>query len=820
MDPPAKNGTGNGERRPLSEWNPSEAELLRGLFLDEADKHLRHIAEAQQALARAAETTLDVDPQLVDALFRHLHTLKGAAGSVAHDAIARAAHELEELCAEMRSGKLAPTFGILERIDEGVSALRALLTSARLSAPPARGAYPPEAVALPLASADRRRQADRRAVADRRGSGDGMLRVEAERLDALLDGVGDLVILRTRLDRRVHELESVLRDLRVTRNSMRTSLVELGAGMDPTWEPSEGSQTLRPPTHDPTPLAALGLARWSAAGSEGAREAGGGRAGWDVRPEAPAGGAGGLPTRPGIPPETRVLDRLGEAEVGFANFALYLDRTARALAADAGTMRQVSEQLEEQIRRARLVPMEWMYSRLGSAMRELERTCRRPVDMVVAGGEVELDKSVVDQLSDPLLHLLRNALAHGIESPEVRAERGKPARGRIDIKTVQEGESVSITFEDDGGGIDREAVRQALRRTGRQDAADALDDKGVVAAVFEPGFSTRPHSDALAGRGMGLNIVERTIEHMGGEVKLECQAGVFTRFRLSVPLSGTITQALLFKLGGQVYAVPAAHVIEALPVGPDVLAGNAIVTPMPAKHPTGNAPALLLLRLHALLGVELPPGRRAAALHVRYGGRDFIFTCDKVIGPRTVVIRPPGPLLGLIPLYAGVTASGAGKAQLVLDLGTLADAAFGPPRTAAPGPRRGQPRILIVDDSRMARESAARLLSTGGYQTVAAEDGWDAWEILGERRFDAVVTALEMPRVDGFQLIARIRHEPTLRGLPIVVLSSRTSSATRQRALAAGANIFLPKSRHKRSLVEAVAFCLREQASTPAAGGR
>jgi chemotaxis protein histidine kinase CheA/ActR/RegA family two-component response regulator len=755
MDPPAKNGTGNGERGPLGEWNPSEAELLRGLFLDEADKHLRHIAEAQQALARAAETTLDVDPQLVDGLFRHLHTLKGAAGSVAHDAIARAAHELEELCAEMRSGKLAPTFGILERIDEGVSALRALLTSARLSAPPARGAYPPEAVALPLASADRRRQADRRAVADRRGSGDGMLRVEAERLDALLDGVGDLVILRTRLDRRVHELESVLRDLRVTRNSMRTSLVELGAGM-------------------------------------------------------PAG----------ILPETRVLDRLGEVEVGFANFALYLDRTARALAADAGTMRQVSEQLEEQIRRARLVPMEWMYSRLGSAMRELERTCRRPVDMVVAGGEVELDKSVVDQLSDPLLHLLRNALAHGIESPEVRAERGKPARGRIDIKTVQEGESVSITFEDDGGGIDREAVRQALRRTGRQDAADALDDKGMVAAVFEPGFSTRPHSDALAGRGMGLNIVERTIEHMGGEVKLECQAGVFTRFRLSVPLSGTITQALLFKLGGHVYAVPAAHVIEALPVGPDVLAGNAIVTPMPAKHPTGNAPALLLLRLHALLGVELPPGRRAAALHVRYGGRDFIFTCDKVIGPRTVVIRPPGPLLGLIPLYAGVTASGAGKAQLVLDLGTLADAAFGPPRTAASGPRRGQPRILIVDDSRMARESAARLLSTGGYQTVAAEDGWDAWEILGERRFDAVVTALEMPRVDGFQLIARIRHEPTLRGLPIVVLSSRTSSATRQRALAAGANIFLPKSRHKRSLVEAVAFCLREQASTPAAGGR
>jgi chemotaxis protein histidine kinase CheA len=192
------------------------------LFLDEADKHLRHIAEAEQALARAAETTLEVDPQLVDALFRHLHTLKGAAGSVAHDAIARATHELEELCAEMRTGKLAPTFGILERIDEGVSSLRALLTSARLAAPPARGAVElVEAAALLREAPERRRQTDRRAVADRRTSGEGMLRVEAERLDVLLDGVGDLVILRTRLERRVHELESVLRDLRVARNTMR-----------------------------------------------------------------------------------------------------------------------------------------------------------------------------------------------------------------------------------------------------------------------------------------------------------------------------------------------------------------------------------------------------------------------------------------------------------------------------------------------------------------------------------------------------------------------------------------------------------------------
>jgi chemotaxis protein histidine kinase CheA/ActR/RegA family two-component response regulator len=751
----AENGSDNSDRGPLGEWSPSDAELLRGLFLDEAEKHLRQIVEAQRALARAAEASLEVDPEVVDALFRHLHTLKGAAGSVAHDAIARATHELEELCSEIRTGQLAPTFGILERIDEGISALRALLTSARLVTPPSRGADPLESVNLPRWSSDRRRQTDRRAVADRRTSGEGTLRVEAERLDALLDGVGDLVILRTRFDRRVDELESVLRDLRVARNSMRTTLGELESGLP----------TGRPANHDE---------------------------------------------------RNRLLDRLGEVEVSLNNFASYLDRTARALAADGSSMRRTSEQLEEQIQHARLVPMEWAYSRLGSAMRELERSCRRPVDMVATGGEVELDKSLIDQLTDPLLHLLRNALAHGIESPEVRLQRGKPARGRIEIKTVLEGDTVFITFEDDGGGLDRNAIQQALRRTGRHQAAEELDDKTLRDSVFEPGFSTRIHSDSLAGRGMGLNIVERTVAHLGGEVKLEFQAGVYTRFRLSVPLSAKITQALLFKLGGQVYAVPAAHVIEAVPVGPTMLTGNSVVIAMPSDQAGATMP---LLRLHALLGVELPPGRRAAALHVRYGGRDFVLTCDKIIGPRTVVIRPPGPLLGLMPLYAGVTASGAGKAQLVLDLGTLSEAAFGPPRASPPGPRRGQPRVLVVDDSRMARESASRLLAAAGYQAVAVEDGWDAWEILSERRFDAVVTGLEMPRVDGFQLIARIRHEPTLRGLPIMVLSSRTSPSTRQRALAAGANLFLPKSRYKRSLVEAVRSCLDEASSSPVRNG-
>jgi CheY-like chemotaxis protein len=310
---------------------------------------------------------------------------------------------------------------------------------------------------------------------------------------------------------------------------------------------------------------------------------------------------------------------------------------------------------------------------------------------------------------------------------------------------------------------------------------------------------------------MGLNIVQRAVARLGGEVKVETKAGAFTRFRLSLPLAGAITQGLLFKMSGQVYAVPAAHVIEVLPIGHNVLAGAIRGSSASSELPAIGGVNVPILKMHPLLGIELPPGRRAAALHVRYAGRNFLITCDKVIGPRTVVVRPPGPLIGLIPIYAGVTASGAGKAQLVLDLGALADIAYDSAALPPAAARRGQPRVLVVDDSRLALEVAARLLASSGYQTVPAEDGWEAWEMLGERRFDAVVTALEMPRLDGYELIARIRREPTLRGLPIVVLSSRTSQVARERAIAAGANVFLPKSRHRRSMVAAVDACLREQ---------
>jgi chemotaxis protein histidine kinase CheA len=725
-----------------------EAELLRSLFLDEAQSHLAEIAEAQQALAGAHEDSERL--AAVEAMLRHLHTLKGAAGSVGFEAIGHAAHDIEELCAEIRAGSLAPTAGIMDRIDDALGGLRALLDGARDA--PAGGRNATLSLTLPdtsPGSADRRRLRDRRRGIERRSGGDRSLRVDSARLDALTDGVGDLVILRTRIERRLRELEGVLRDLDTSRRGLRAAL-----GQEP--------------------------------------------AGTVIATGGDAMGA--------------LLDRLTETEIELGGVSAHLDRATRALAGETESLRRTATELDEELRRARLIPLDWAFARLPHALRELERTTQRGADIRMTGGEIEVDKALVEQMADALLHLLRNAFAHGVESPADREAAGKPVRAHLEVSARQEGELVFIEFADDGRGIDRAEVRRALIRAGTD--VTSATDRQLLAAIFEPGFSVRQTADGLAGRGMGLDIVKRAVVRLGGEVGVESRAGTGTRFRLVVPVHAAITEAVLFKVGGQVYALPAAHVVRALPLGPGAPlvkdgAGEAWLDQ--GADAGGRIP---VVRLPVLLGVESPPGPRAAALHVRYGDRSFIVTCDKMIGPRTIVVKPLGPVLGLMPLFAGVTISGAGKAQLVFDPGALADAAHAPARAAPSGARRVAPRVLVADDSRLAREGTARILIASGFQALTAEDGWDAWEMLGERRFDALITDLEMPRMDGFELIARVRQEATLKELPIVVMSSRTARASRDRALAAGANAILPKDPHKKVLLDTVVGLLGTRPSS------
>jgi chemosensory pili system protein ChpA (sensor histidine kinase/response regulator) len=555
---------------------------------------------------------------------------------------------------------------------------------------------------LAIAAAAPAVPAPERRPSDRRREDPALLRVEVARVDELMDGVGELVFDRTRIERRVAELRDAVRDLGRARSGLR-ALVGETAG----------------------------------------------------------------PLR----------EKLLALEEEFAAETARMTRVAAALVDDADALRRTTASLQAGLTRVRMTPIRGLFQRLARPLRDIERREGKSVDVVTSGEEVELDKAVVERITDPLIHMLRNAIAHGIETPEVRAARGKPPVGRIALAARHQGDSVFLEVADDGAGIDVPRIRARLGRPG-------ASDEEIMAAIFEAGVSQREEADELAGRGVGLDVVREAILRLGGEITVASVAGEGARFSIRIPFTTAITPAFLFKVNGEVYAVASGHVVDE----------------------RAEVEGLPLLSLHRILGGDEPA--RAATLVLDFGGRRFAVTCDKPIGVREIVVKSLGPLLAALPLYAGATISGAGKVQLILDTAALAKMAYpaaapeavAPPR---PTPAEGRPRrILVCDDSRTVRETLARMLAGEGYVVDQAGDGAEAWEMLRQVSYDLLVSDVEMPRLGGVELLGRVRAERA--GLPVVLISSRVG-----RDRAGEADTFLAKPVARAELVRRVAELLR-----------
>lgn len=715
-------------------YSPEELALLRQAFFEEAREQLEAIAAAGDGLrAAAGGATREEVTGAVTRLLRELHTLKGSAATVELDVVAQAAHALEDRVIALRDGGRVPGLPALERLLRDCEGLRDMVHHLASPRP-----MPPGPV---TGRRSVRPREERAAPAER--SGRATLRVDVERVDELIDAMGEMVIARTRIARRLQELRDCTRDLGTVRRTLRALLYG-------------------------GPL------------SEG---------------QAPGGRNG----------SASAAVREIEAELGHA--LLHLERAVGGMAEDTDRLRLPSQVLQEGLQRVRMMRVGQLLRRMEAPLREMARRSGKQIEVLFEGEETRIDKSIVERIADPLLHLVRNAVAHGIETPDRRRARGKPETGRIRLGATQRGSQVVITVSDDGAGIDRERVRAVLVGSGRMGVAAAagLDDAAVDEAIFLPGVSTREAVDDLAGRGMGLDAVREAIVRMGGDVVVESTPGAGTRFVVRLPLTTAILQALLFKVGGQVYAVPVVSVIETAQVAaPAVERGPA------GEWITVRTERLPLVRLGALLGLPPPPGApdRRWAVVVEHDELRFAITCDKVIGAREIVIKSLGPLLAPLRLFAGATISGAGKVQLILDLGALAVIARSSKGLGARPQADGVRRILVADDSRTLREAAALLLQQGGYRVEMATDGWDAWDLLQDQPFDLLLTDLEMPRLDGWELLGRIRRHPNLRNLSVLIMSSRTGETHRQRALGLGADDFIGKPLRRRVLLDAVRAAL------------
>ncbi len=506
----------------------------------------------------------------------------------------------------------------------------------------------------------------------------------------------------------------------------------------------------------------------------------------------------------------RSFERLAQMERELEKLALAFEADRRQLAAAAGS-------LDDEVRRARMQPFAEGCQWLDRAARDVATSEGKLVDVVIDGGDVEIDRSVLEGLKDPLTHLVRNAVDHGVELPETRRKLGKPEVARIWVSAALRGAQVEVVVEDDGEGVNLDAVRGRLVELGLNVPED---DRDLVETILLPGFSTSEQLTNVSGRGVGLDVVKTRVEACHGTVSVSTERGSGTRFTLSVPLTLTALRAILFRAGGQTFAVAVANVERLLRVDLTEVRniGGRGVLIVPGGSPIPIAPLTELLNLTETLGTRVDVVKRPGLVIVA-GDRRAAVLVDELIGEQEVTVKGLGDRLRRLRAVSGATILPEGPVALVLNASTLARAtptvpvAVSASRSAGRGVDVGnvhlKKRVLVVDDSVTIRTLEKDSLESAGYEVLTAVDGEDGWRVLQESGADLLISDVEMPRMDGLTLTATVRRSARFSRLPIILYTSRASDADRARGGDVGADAYLVKSSSdQRDLLETIAQLL------------
>jgi two-component system sensor histidine kinase and response regulator WspE len=407
----------------------------------------------------------------------------------------------------------------------------------------------------------------------------------------------------------------------------------------------------------------------------------------------------------------------------------------------------------------------------------------------------------LEKLDAPLGHLLRNALDHGIETPAERIAAGKPEEGVIRLEASHNAGSLQIIISDDGHGIDPESIREAVIRRGlaNGEMAAKLSDSELLEFLFLPGFTMKEDVTEISGRGVGLDVVQDMIRQVRGLVRVTSQPGAGTRFKLELPLTLSVLRALLVEIGGEPYAFPFAHIVRAAKLAKDqvqILEGR--------QHFSLDGQQIGLVTAHQILGCGEPDHEGEELSVVLLGSPNNLFglVVDRFLGARELVVRPLDARLGKIKDISAAALMEDGTPLLIVDVEDMirsmeklssADRLAKIRREAGGDGAVRRKRVLVVDDSFTVRELQRKLLDHHGYEVDVAVDGVDGWNALRSGHFDLVVSDIDMPRMDGIELVGRIRQDPRLKSTPVMVLSYKDREEDRQRGLEAGADYYLTK---------------------------
>ncbi|MFC8800104.1 response regulator [Promicromonospora sp. NPDC057138] len=448
--------------------------------------------------------------------------------------------------------------------------------------------------------------------------------------------------------------------------------------------------------------------------------------------------------------------------------------------------------LRDHAMRAQMVPVSTITDQLHRAVRDLSRAQGKDVRWETEGLDTEMDRGILRRLSDSVLHLVRNAIDHGIESPEERERAGKRPQATLRLHAMQLGSEVIIAVSDDGRGIDTDSVEREASRLGIDTEGLTRDER--MGLTFQAGLSTTQFVTDLSGRGVGLDVVRTSVEAAQGRVEVRSEPGAGTEFRIIVPITVAVLRCLLVEAAGQCFALPFHRVLLSMAHQPSTVThaeGRPVV--WADGHPV---PVRALGETLGLAGGEAPEG---PVVVLSSGSHRHAFGVDRLIGQRDVVIKALSPLLPRLPLVAGAGVEADGSILVVLDPPGLIQRAGQTGRTSGPKAPAVQPgatrrSVLVVDDALVVRELQRGILERAGFEVRVATDGQHALTQLAQESSDVVVTDIEMPTMDGFALTEAIRAHPSLANTPVLIVSSRASDADRQRGMDVGADGYIIKS--------------------------
>jgi chemosensory pili system protein ChpA (sensor histidine kinase/response regulator) len=803
------------------------AEILE-FFQPEVEEHLQIVSDCLISLEG------NNNPEEINKLFRAIHTIKGSAAQVGLRRLGAIAHRVEDLIGRLRDGEIEPSPAVVDLCLESVDVLKKTLHKqwadeldlragvdsllGRIAEFAPVDAEEIEAAAAADASEELsdtaltetkprvKQQGPAKQLTPNPTAAVKSVRIALDRLDRMMNTVGELVINRTRMVGRVAELEKLVDTLGFSKERLQGKVSEFQDKYEfnriSTQVPAAGTWN-----HNNTATQRLTSA------------AAGDTSFWSDFSELEMDRYD----------DFNILSRsMAEISADVNEVLSQLQGFIGRVEGDIDEFTKLAHHLQDEFTAARMVPIGTLYSRLSRAVRDAAKSADKQVDLDLGGSETELDNSIIQQISDPLVHLVRNSVAHGIESTQDRIAAGKPEVGKVSLRAYHRGNHIYIEVQDDGRGIDYARVRQSAIERGLVSAetAERLTERDLREMLFHPGFSTAPIKTELAGRGVGLDVVRANLNTLNGEIDIQSTTGTGTTFTLKVPLTLIISPALFVRCGSTSFALPLAVVEEIRRLRADEIedVGGKLLTKV-------RDVVTEVVRLDSYLG--LPPLEAINGyFHMvvaNAGNRQIGLVVEEVLGKDEIVIKNLGEYLRRVKLFPGTTIAPDGSLILLLDLNRMVatepterrtlQASASAARIFAPGSAavaRGtipteaidrvvQERLIVVaDDSISVRKFVGRMLEKNGYVVKLAADGLEAAELVAQHGCHLVITDLEMPRMTGYELMVQLRQNAATRRIPVMVVTSRAGAKHRDRAIKEGAAAFLTKPVQEDQLIAAV----------------